>query len=292
MKKIFALSFVFLSCFLVFTENAQSQQVRPLYVGSFNYNNQNVPVSLSIGYRMYFLKDSITFSRNNRPDIVFGEHLGVNSSQTMNEIFLLGYAGSLATRYYYEHSRVYSGSGSLSANQYLLANPLPASPTAALLTSVDGKISSNRLEIGYPVYFARLNTTLEPFLVGEWISRSFTLTSANSVAVKDASDYVNALTNNLNSADSVLYGLGILYTQFVSSSSGLTLKYLKTTSSRSNNSLFDVEYRYYANVLRNNPNLSGFFTVGYSYRTHSYGLNIGDLKENSRGPYIGLSVNF
>lgn len=293
MKRIFALSFVWLFCFLVLAGNADSQLVRPLYVGSFNYNNQNVPMSISLGYRFYSLKDSTTFLRNNRPDVSFRDNLGVSFSQNLNEFFVLGYVGNLAARYYYEHTRIYSGSGSLSSNQFLLSTPPNnTSPPASLLTSFDGKISSNRLEIGYPVHFARISTTLEPFFVGEWINRNFTLTSINGVAVKDTVDYINAFSGNLNSADSTIYGLGILYTQFVSTNSGLTFKYLKTTSSRSNNSMFDVEYRYYADVLRNTSNRDVFLGVGYTYRTHSYNLNVGDLRDNSMGPYVGLAINF
>lgn len=292
MKRIFVLSFVFLVCFLVFTGNAESQLVRPLYVGSVNYNNQNVPMSLSLGYRLYFMKDSITFSRNNRPDVIFSDNLGANTSRNVNELFVIGYVGNLAARYYYEHTKLYSGSGSLSSDQYLLTTAATGSPAASLATSLDGRISSNRLEIGYPVYFSRINTTLEPFFVGEWINRNFTITSLNNGAVKDAADYINSFSNNLNSADSTLYGIGILYTQFISTNSGLTLKYLKTASSRSNNSIFDVEYRYYVNVLRNTPSQEVFFGMGYTYRTHSYNLNVGDLRDSSSGPYLGLAVSF
>ena len=198
MRRIFVLSFVFLVCFLVFTGNAESQLARPLYVGSFNYNNQNVPMFLSLGYKLYFMKDSITFSRNNRPDVIFSDNLGANTSQNVNELFVLGYVGNLAARYYYEHTKLYAGSGSLSSGQYLLTTAASGSPTASLFTSLDGRISSNRLEVGYPVYFSRINTTLEPFFVGEWINRNFTITSLNNVAVKDAVDYINSFSNNLN----------------------------------------------------------------------------------------------
>lgn len=301
MKRVSVLGFM-LCCFLVFVGSVESQMtrplyadsplVRPLYVGSFNYNNQSVPMSLSIGYRLYFLTDSITFSRNNRPDVVFSDHLGINSSQKLNEFFLSGSAGNLTSRYYYEHTRIYSGSGSLTSDQYLFSTPASTSRVSSLITSIDGKISSNRLEIGYPVYFSRLSTTIEPFLVGEWISRSFTLTSQNNAAAENAVAHISGFSDNLNSMDTVLYGAGINYAYGVSTNGGLTFKYLKTISSKSNNSLFDVEYRYYIAGGRNLPNLGGFFTVGYTYRTHSYGLNVGDLKESSRGPYLGLAVNF
>lgn len=292
MKKVF-LSLL-ISLLLVSVVCAQQTPVRltaPQYVGFFKYYDYIIPTYISGGYNLYFTKNTLNFSRSNS-EVNLIEAFNLSSSSTLSEFYLQGNVGRVAARYYYTLPKSFSGSGILSRDQYEFTTmPTSLATTKTnVATSFDGKIGFSKFELGVPLFIDRLGATLEPFFVAEWIPRSFSLspTSTETSIIQNLETFNRAL----NSGDSSIIGVGLLYHQMISTSNDLSMKLYKTYAQKSNNILFDVKTNLYIGPTQDSRIPVSFLGLGYTYRSYSFSSELGNLSSTFRGPYLEIGLQF
>jgi hypothetical protein len=252
-------------------------------------NNQVLPAYLSTGFNFISAKTDFALSQPDRADVKFSDDLGYNKSGCLTEWWISGNVGNFSARYYHMFPKSFNGSGSLK-NSIFIAKPLtpPATSTVAIVESslVDSTatFSSNRIEAGIPLYFQRQSVVIEPFIVGEWHRKEFTLATT-----KPNVDLSN-LCNRINSTRSALIGPGIAYRQIISNNLSIDIKGFRAYSElNSSLTFFDIKSTV---LLLGNGSTGCRAAVGYTYRNYDLGQELTRLQILTSGPYVEVGFTF
>jgi hypothetical protein len=266
------------------------------FVGAIKSNDQIVPAYVTTGFNFIYGKSSFILNRQDGGDLKFSDDLGFNKSGAFTEWYISGNAGSFSTRYYYMFPKVFSGSGTLKNSLIQVVVPsatIPAITTTKAiietsLVDATGAFSSSRIEVGFPFYFARLGVVLEPFVVGEWNKKDFSLTTATTPTT--VSTGLSALASQINTSRSSLIGPGIVYRQVISKNLDLSFKFFKACSDLDSSLTFmDVK----TNWFFQDGYAHGFFAGGgYNYRNYNLGHTSGRFHSVISGPYLEVGFNF